>query len=92
MHSRPAFAVVDQQRLARAFLALGDDDAPYADQRSIMRAVAAFAAAVTLALAAPLIWSAPAPTAGAKLGEQPAATLGSSKALLTADDEDDGAV
>jgi hypothetical protein len=90
MHSTSASAVADQHRLARAFLALGDDDgAPLAPSPSFSRVVAAFVAVVALALAAPLTWTAP-PTPRAKLGEQPAATLGSSKALPTpADDEDD---
>ena len=93
MDSTPALPVVDQHRLARAFLALGDDDGDVLEvpQHSLARAVAAFAAAVALALAAPLMWNAPAPEAGTKLGEQPAATLASSKALLTAADEDDDA-
>jgi hypothetical protein len=92
MHSTHALPVADQHSLARAFLALGDDDgAPAAPQGSAARAVAAFVAVVALAFAAPLSWSTP-PTPHAKLGEQPAATLGSSKALPTpADDEDDAA-
>jgi hypothetical protein len=89
MHSTPALAAADQHSLARAFLALGDDDgAAPVPQVSLARIVAAFAAVVALAVAAPLTWSAPA-TPRAKLGEQPAATL-ASKALPTpADDEDD---
>ena len=87
MHPTPALA--DPHSLARAFLALGDDDgAVPVPQTSLGRMVAAFAAIVALALAAPLTWTAP-PTPRAKLGEQPAATL-ASKALPTpADDEDD---
>ncbi len=90
MDSTPAFAVADQHRLARAFLALGDDDgAPPLASPSLTRLVAAVVAAVALALAAPLTWTAP-PTPRAKLGEQPAATLAGSKALpAPADDEDD---
>ena len=42
-----------------------------------------------LALAAPMTWMAPAPpVAPSKVGDQPAATLGNSKAALAADDED----
>ena len=89
MHSTPALAASDHHSLAWAFLALGDDDgAAPVPQVSLGRIVAAFAAVVALALAAPLSWTAP-PTPRAKLGEQPAATL-ASKALPTpADDEDD---
>jgi hypothetical protein len=92
MHSTPALAVADQHRLARAFLALGDDDgAAPVPQRSLTRLVAAVVAVVALSLAAPLTWNAP-PAPRAKLADQPAATLGSSKALLApADDEDDAA-
>jgi hypothetical protein len=86
MHSSSAAAAPDSHRLARAFLALGDDADPGHAQQSLTRMVVALAAAVALALSAPLTWSAPAP----KLGEQPAATLANSKALLAAaDDEDD---
>ena len=42
-----------------------------------------------LALAAPMTWMAPAPpVTPSKVGDQPAATLGNSKAALAADDED----
>jgi len=85
-----ALAAPDPHRLARAFLALGDDLAPQRLQRSLARAVAAFAAALVLAAAAPLTWMGPAP---AKVGDPPAATLGNSKAVLAAadDEDDDGA-
>jgi hypothetical protein len=91
MHSNPPLPVADQHRLARAFLALGDDDGAATPQGSFTRLVAAFVATVALALAAPLTWAAP-PTPRAKVADQPAATLGSSKALpAPADDEDDAA-
>jgi hypothetical protein len=92
MYSSQALAAPDPHRLARAFLALGDDGAPAPAQRSPVRTVSALVAALALALSAPLTWNAPAPTSRAKLSEQPAATLGNSKALLAAaDDEDDDA-
>jgi hypothetical protein len=81
----------DQHRLARAFLALTDDPGSEADvlQRSLVKALAAFAAVLVLALAAPVTWMAPAPpVAPSKVGDQPAATLAGSKAALGADDED----
>jgi hypothetical protein len=74
--------------LARAFLALTDDAAPLPAQHSAVRVVAALAAAVVLALSAPAGWLAPA-SVTAKVGDQPAATLGNSKAALAHDDEDD---
>jgi hypothetical protein len=89
-----AFAAPDPHRLARAFLALGDEDAPERLRRSPARTVAAFAAALVLAVAAPLTWTGPfSASAPGKVGEPPAATLGNSKAVLGAadDDEDDGA-
>ena len=59
-------------------------------QRSLVRSLAAFAAALVLALAAPLTWMAPAPpVAPSKVGDQPAATLGNSKAALAAADDED---
>jgi hypothetical protein len=93
MHPTSALAAPDPLRLARAFLALGDDDAPPGRaQQSLPRIVVALVAVVALALSAPLTWNAPAPSSPAKLGEQPPATLGNSKALLAAQDEDeDGA-
>jgi hypothetical protein len=87
MHSSP-LALPDGPRLAAAFLALGDDPVPHAAQRSLVRSVAAFAAAVALAVAAPLTAMTP-PT---QVSEKPAATLAGSKApLAAADDEDDPA-
>ena len=54
------------------------------------KALAAFAAVLVLALAAPLTWIAPAPpVAPSKVGDQPAATLGNSKAALAAADDED---
>jgi hypothetical protein len=82
-------ALSDPHRIARAFLALGDDLEPPPVQHSPGRAVAALAAALALALAAPLTWLTPPATPGAKVTEQPTATLASSKAVLAADDEDD---
>ena len=78
--------VTDQHRLARAFLALGDDlGAAPALRRSATRGFAAFVATLVLVVAAPFTW-----TAQAKVGDPPAATLGNSKAVLAAaDDEDD---
>jgi hypothetical protein len=88
MQPSPAFVPSDPHRLARAFLALGDDAAPSPAQQSVTRMVVALVAVVALALSAPMTWSAP----RAKVGELPAATLGNSKALLAAaDDEDDDA-
>lgn len=74
--------------LARAFLALTDDPAlPPAPPAAGPR-LAALAAAAVLVLSAPAGWLAPAALT-AKPGDQPAATLGSSKAALAHDDEDD---
>lgn len=82
----PASAAPDPHRLARAFLALGDELAPQRSQRSPARVLAAFAAALLLSLAPPLTWTGP---AAGKAGDPPAA-LGTSKAVLVAaDDEDD---
>jgi hypothetical protein len=90
---RAPIAAPDALRLARAFLALGDDAAPPGPARqSLARIVVALVAVVALALSAPLTWNAPTRTSPTKLGEQPAATLANSKALLAAQDEDeDGA-
>ena len=86
-----ALAAPDPHRLARAFLALGDDLAPQRLRRSPVRTVAALAAALVLAVAAPL--TSMAPVAAGKAGDPPAATLGNSKAVLAAadDEDDDGA-
>lgn len=85
-------AVPDHHRLAHAFLALADDVAPEPVRRSVRLAFMAVAAALVLAVAVPLAWMAPASRSlsSPKVGDQPAATLGSSKAVLAAaDDEDD---
>jgi hypothetical protein len=82
-------SVLDSHRLARAFLALADDVAPQAVQRSAARAGAAFATALVLALAPPVTLLAPA--SPVKVADQPAATLGSKAVLAEADDEDDDA-
>jgi len=82
----------DHHRLAQAFLALADDIAPAPVRRSIRLACMAVAAALVLAVAVPLAWMAPASRSltSSKVGDQPAATLANSKALLAAaDDEDD---
>jgi hypothetical protein len=73
--------------MAHAFLALAGDGPALPPQRSLARLTAALAASIVLALAAPLSWSAPSDSAG-----KPAATLGSTKAAVAADDEDDGGV
>jgi hypothetical protein len=87
-----AYAANDPIRLARAFLALTDDVALEPVQRSLVKVAAAAAAVLVLAFAAPLTWVSPAPVAPGKVGDQPAATLGNTKALPGAlDDEDDGA-
>ena len=87
-------AAPDPHRLARAFLALGDDLAPERLRRTFARAVAVLAATLLLAAAAPLMWTAPAslPAPG-KVGDPPTATLGNAKAVLAAadDEDDDGA-
>jgi hypothetical protein len=78
------------RRLAGAFLALADDPAPTASQRSVPRVVTALAATVTLALAAPLAWAATAP---GKLPASPPAATATAKAALAGPhaDDDDGA-
>jgi hypothetical protein len=85
------FTLHDHQRMARAFLALGDDAAPEALQRSATKVLAAFAAVLVLALGAPMTWMAPALSIDpGKVGDQPAATLSNSKAALAAADDEDG--
>ena len=80
----------DHHRMARAFLALTDDVETEVAQRSLVKALATFAAALVLAFAAPVTWIAPAPTvAPSKVGDQPAATLANSKAALAAADDED---
>lgn len=88
--SSTASAALDPHRLARAFLALGDDGVAEPVRRSLVKALAVLAATVALAVAAPLTWMAPTVRAPQKAADQPAATLANSKAALTAaDDEDD---
>jgi hypothetical protein len=80
----------DHHRMARAFLALTDDVDAEVAQRSFVKALATFAAALVLAFAAPVTWIAPAPpVAPSKVGDQPAATLANSKAALAAADDED---
>jgi hypothetical protein len=80
----------DQHRMAHAFLALTDDPELEAVERSLKKALAACAAVAVLALAAPVTWVAPAaPVTSGKVGDQPAATLGNSKAALAAADDED---
>ena len=71
--------------LARAYLALADDPAPAATQRSLPRAVVALLATVVLALAAPLAWVS---AARGEPRDTPAATA--VKGSHAEDDEDDG--
>jgi hypothetical protein len=89
MRDTATLTLSDQHRMAHAFLALTDDGELEAVQRSLVKALAAFAAALVLALAAPVLWAAPLPTAPAKVGDQPTATLGNSKAALAAADDED---
>jgi hypothetical protein len=91
MRDTAALTVPDPHRLARAFLALADDVAAEDVRRSVRLACAAVAAALVLAIAVPMAWMAPATQSlSSKAGDQPAATLANSKALLAAaDDEDD---
>jgi hypothetical protein len=91
MRDTATLTLPDQHRIARAFLALTDDAELEVVQRSLAKAAAAFAAVLVLSLAAPLTWMSPAPSVTpSKAGDQPAATLGNSKAeLAAADDEDD---
>ena len=85
-----ALPAQDPHRLARAFLALADDVGPEPVTRSVVTAAATLAAILTLAIAAPLMWMAPAARAPQKATDQPAATLANSKAAFhAADDEDD---
>jgi hypothetical protein len=86
-------ALPDPHRIARAFLALSDDDALAPLSHSAARWMAALAAAVVLAIAVPVTWFAPPVHTLGKLGGQPTATLGSSSkaGLPPADDDDEGA-
>ena len=89
MRDTATITLPDHHRMARAFLALTDDVELEAVQRSLVKALAAFAAALVLALAAPLMWLVPVSAAPSKVGDQPAATLGNSKAALAAADDED---
>ena len=90
MRDSATFTLPDQHRIARAFLALTDDAELEVVQRSLAKAVAAFAAVLVLAMAAPLTWVSPTPSVTpSKAGDQPAATLGNSKAELAAADDED---
>ena len=90
MRDTSTFTLQDHQRIASAFLALTDDRTAEAVQRSLTKVAAAFAAALVLALAAPMTWLSPAPAVSpSKVGDQPAATLGNSKAALAAADDED---
>ena len=90
MRDTSTLTLPDHQRIARAFLALTDDLAPEAVQRSLVKIAAAFAAVLVLALAAPMTWLSPAPAVSpSKVGDQPTATLGNSKAALAAADDED---
>jgi ABC-type nitrate/sulfonate/bicarbonate transport system permease component len=88
MRDTATISLPDHHRMARAFLALTDDVELEAVQRSLVKALAAFAAALVLALAAPLMWMGPVATPS-KVGDQPTATLGNSKAALAAADDED---
>jgi hypothetical protein len=89
MRDTATLTLPDHHRMARGFLALMDDPGTDAIQRSLVKTLAALAAVLVLALAAPMTWMAPAPpVTPSKVGDQPAATLGNSKAALAADDED----
>jgi len=90
MRQSATLTLSDQHRMARAFLALTDDVDAEVAQRSLVKALAAFAAALVLAFAAPVSWIAPAPpVAPSKVGDQPAAALANSKAALAAADDED---
>ena len=90
MRDSATLTLPDQHRMARAFLALTDDAEAEVAQRSLVKALAAFAAVLVLAFAAPVTWFAPAPpVAPSKVGDQPAATLASSKAAPAAADDED---
>jgi hypothetical protein len=92
MRETALLTVPDQHRMARAFLALTDDPELDAEavQRSLVKALAALAAVLVLAFAAPVTWLAPAPPVTPRMvGDHPAATLGNSKAALPAADDED---
>jgi hypothetical protein len=90
MRDTATLTLSEPHRLARAFLALTDDVAAEPAGRSPAAAAAAFAAAIVLAVSAPMTWLAPAPpSVPSKVGDQPAATLANSKAALAAADDED---
>ena len=89
MRDTATLTLPDHHRLAHAFLALTDDGTPEPPRPRLSKPVAAFAAALVLAVAAPLTWMAPEPVTSGKVGDQPAATLGNSKAALAAADDED---
>ena len=89
MRDTATITLQDQHRMARAFLALTDDVELEVVQRSLVKALAAFAATLVLALAAPLLWVGPVTVTPSKVGDQPAATLGNSKAAPAAADDED---
>jgi hypothetical protein len=92
MRDTATLTLPEHHRMARAFLALTDDPEVEAEavQRSLVKALAALAAVLVLAFAAPVTWMAPAPPVEpSKVGDQPAATLGNSKAALAAADDED---
>ena len=77
------------RRLARAYLALSDDPATSAPQRSAPRALGAIAAAIVLALAAPAAWASA--SSGRPPADQPAATAAGKGAVPGPEaDDDDG--
>ena len=85
-------STADSLSLARAFLALTDEGVAEPLQRSLTRAGLALVAVVVLAVAMPLTWMTPTARSLSKAADQPAATLGSWKAIVAAgDDEDDAA-
>ena len=75
------------RRLARAYLALSDDPAPPAPQRSAPRALGAVAAAIVIALAAPVAWASAA--SGRVPADQPAATAAAAKGATPGPEADD---
>ena len=86
-----AALIAPDHRLAQAFLALTDDRAIEPVRRSVRLVLAALAATLVLAMLMPMAWMAPSSRSpDSKIGDQPAATLGNSKAVpAPADDEDD---
>jgi hypothetical protein len=78
--------IAEHSHLAGAFLALADDPASTPDRRSPAQVLCAAAAALVLALAAPLAWAAPAAGTPPDL---PAATALGKAGVVADDDEDD---